>query len=321
MTRDLRIVYMGTPDFAVLPLQRLLDTGHHIVAVVTNPDKPAGRGQHLQSSPVKQFAEERGLPVLQPERFRDPAFLDALRAYRADLQLVVAFKMLPEAVWNMPPLGTVNLHASLLPDYRGAAPINWAIINGETRTGVTTFLLRHEIDTGNIIHQQPVDIPPTMTAGQLHDALMTTGADLLVRTVDAIAAGDYPLLDQQTLLNGRAPKTAPKIFKPDMRVNWLRPLPAIYNHVRGLSPFPAAWTELRHRETGHTVTLKIFMAEALPGHGAPVPTLDTDGRSRLDILLPDGCLRVHELQLAGKKRMTAGEFLRGFRLADYTLLP
>lgn len=205
--RELRIVYMGTPDFAVYPLQKLLEAGHKVVAVVTNPDKPAGRGQKIQESPVKKFAMEKRIPVLQPERFRDERFLEELRAFQADLQLVVAFKMLPEVVWNMPPLGTVNLHASLLPDYRGAAPINWAVMNGETCSGVTTFLLKHEIDTGNLIFQERVEIGPNMTAGELHDQLMYTGADLLVKTVEAMTVGDYPLQDQVGLLAGRERNT------------------------------------------------------------------------------------------------------------------
>ena len=320
MEHKLRIVYMGTPDFAVSPLRRLLDTGHEVVAVVTNPDKPAGRGQRMQESAVKQFARERGLRVLQPERFRDERFLEELRALRADLQLVVAFKMLPEVVWSMPRLGTVNLHASLLPDYRGAAPINWAVMNGERQSGVTTFLLRHEIDTGNIIFRQPVAIPDTMTAGELHDVLMEAGAGLLVRTVDAMVAGDYPLVEQAGLLDGRAPKTAPKIFKEDMRIDWGKSLEEIYNHVRGLSPFPAAWTELRHRESGKVVSMKVFAVEKLPGGGdGDVPALRTDGKKCFDVRVSGGVIRVRELQLAGKKRMTAEEFLRGFRLEEYVL--
>ena len=240
----LRIVYMGTPDFAVLPLKKLVESGCHVVGVVTNPDKPAGRGQQLQESAVKKYAREAGLKILQPEKFRNEDFLKELADLQADLQVVVAFKMLPEVVWNMPRLGTVNLHASLLPDYRGAAPINWVIMNGEKETGVTTFLLKHEIDSGNIIFQEKVEIPEEMTAGELHDLLMCKGADLLLETVDAIALGDYPLVDQSALLGGREPIHAPKIFKDDMKIDWKRPLESIYNHIRGLSPFPTAWTEL-----------------------------------------------------------------------------
>ena len=315
----LRIVYMGTPDFAILPLQRLMEAGHQIVGVVTNPDKPAGRGQKLQESAVKKYAVAHRLPVLQPERFRDPSFLEQLRSLRADLQFVVAFKMLPEIVWNMPPFGTVNLHASLLPDYRGAAPINWAIMNGEHYSGVSTFLLKHEVDTGNIIFQQKVKIDEEMTAGELHDRLMEVGADLLLKTAEAIAEGHYPLTDQTTLLQGREPKQAPKIFKEDMKINWSWSVERIYNHIRGLSPFPAAWTELRHKVTGEVISVKLFKAERkLLEHNFPV-TLDTDGKDFIRIYVKGGYIEVKELQLSGKKRMTTEAFLRGFRMADYLL--
>lgn len=317
--RKLRIVYMGTPDFAVYPLQKLLEAGQNIVAVVTNPDKPAGRGQKLQESAVKKFAVERGLPVLQPGRFRDEQFLAELKALEADLQLVVAFKMLPEVVWNMPPLGTVNLHASLLPDYRGAAPINWAVMNGEQYSGVTTFLLKHEIDTGNLIFQQRVDISDTMTAGELHDQLMCAGADLLVKTVEAMAAGDYPLQEQVGLLAGREPKHAPKIFKEDMKVDWLRDLDTVYNHIRGLAPFPAAWTELRHKGTGECVSMKLFAVERMPGESDGKVRLVSDGKKVLDVHVKGGVIRIKELQLSGKKRMRVEEFLRGFHIEEYSL--
>ncbi|MDR0543805.1 MAG: methionyl-tRNA formyltransferase [Odoribacteraceae bacterium] len=314
-----RIVYMGTPDFAVHPLRRLLEEGRRVVGVVTNPDKPAGRGQRPRESPVKRFAAERGLPVLQPERFRDKAFIEALEAWRADLQIVVAFKMLPEIVWAMPPLGTVNLHASLLPDYRGAAPVNRVLMNGEKHTGVTTFLLRQEIDAGNLIFQEQVDVDDKTTAGELHDRLARVGSELLLKTVDAIAAGDYPLIDQSTLLQGRSPKLAPKIFKEEMKIDWRRDGLSIHNHVRGLSPSPAAWTALRHLRTGELLSLKIFSAEWQPAEhhlpaGALRPTPDA-----LLVHLPDGVLRVTDLQLSGKKRMSAGEFLRGFPVDQYTL--
>ena len=317
--RDLRIVYMGTPDFAVLPLKKLIETGHQVVGVVTNPDKPAGRGQKLQESAVKKFALSQGIPVLQPERFRDEIFLNALREWNADLQLVVAFKMLPEVVWNMPPLGTVNLHASLLPDYRGAAPINWAVMNGESYSGVSTFLLKHEIDTGNVIFQERVIIPKTMTAGELHDQLMVVGADLLVKTVDAIALGDYPLLEQDTLLQGRNPKHAPKIFKEDMKIDWTKGVDVVYNHIRGLAPFPAAWMELFHREKGEYVTLKIFRADRKDVVDRTGVKLITDGKTTFNVLVDGGEIIIRELQLSGKKRMTTEEFLRGFRLMEYSL--
>lgn len=319
-THSLRIVYMGTPDFAVLPLKKIVEAGHQVVGVVTNPDKPAGRGQQLQESAVKKYAREIGLKILQPEKFRDETFLQELAALKADLQLVVAFKMLPEVVWSMPRLGTVNLHASLLPDYRGAAPINWAVMNGEPYSGVTTFLLKHEIDTGNIIFQEKVEIGEEMTAGELHDRLMSVGAGLLLKTVDAIEAGNYPLTDQGKLLEGREAIHAPKIFKEDMKINWADDPEVIYNHIRGLSPFPGAWTELRHRITGHILALKIYkVSKILQEHNRPIGEITTDDKKLLNICVKNGVIRIEELQLAGKKRMKSDEFLRGFHIADYIL--
>lgn len=316
----MRIVYMGTPDFAVLPLKKIVEAGFPVVGVVTNPDKPAGRGRQMQESAVKKYAEEAGLKILQPEKFRDENFLAELADLKADLQLVVAFKMLPEVVWSMPPLGTVNLHASLLPDYRGAAPINWAIINGESFSGVTTFLLKQEIDTGNILFQQKVEIPDTMTAGELHDALMVEGADLLLKTVEAIEKGDYPLLEQTDLLQGREAIHAPKIFKEDMKINWEHSLEKIYNQIRGLSPYPAAWTELQQKTTGETVSLKIFRTEKIYRvHNRKSGVMETDGKSFWDVYVRDGVLRILELQLSGKKRMYTPDFLRGFHLEDFHL--
>lgn len=318
--RNLRIVYMGTPDFAVLPLKKIVEAGFSVVGVVTNPDKPAGRGRQMQQSAVKKYAEEAGLKILQPEKFRDENFLAELADLKADLQLVVAFKMLPEVVWSMPPLGTVNLHASLLPDYRGAAPINWAIINGESFSGVTTFLLKQEIDTGNILFQQKVEIPDTMTAGELHDALMVEGADLLLKTVEAIEKGDYPLLEQTDLLQGREAIHAPKIFKEDMKINWEHSLEKIYNQIRGLSPYPAAWTELQQKTTGEIVSLKIFRTEKIYRvHNRKSGVMETDGKSFWDVYVRDGVLRILELQLSGKKRMYTPDFLRGFHLEDFHL--
>jgi len=318
--RKLRIVYMGTPDFAVYPLKKLIEAGHRIVGVVTNPDKPAGRGQQLQESAVKKYAREAGLNILQPEKFRDEEFLQQLAELKADLQLVVAFKMLPEVVWNMPPLGTVNLHASLLPDYRGAAPINRAVMNGETFSGVTTFLLKHEIDTGNIIFQEKVEIPEDMTAGELHDELMEKGAALLVKTVEAIQIGNYPLKDQTGLLNGREAIQAPKIFKEDMKIDWKKPVGTVYNHIRGLSPFPGAWTELYEKESGKEIALKIFRAEKrIQEHDKESGAVETDGKQYWEVYVKGGKIRILELQLSGKKRMPVEDFLRGFRLEDYRL--
>ncbi len=316
----LRIVYMGTPDFAVLPLRKVVEAGYQVVGVVTNPDKPVGRGQQLQESAVKKYAQHAGLKLLQPERFRDEIFLQELSGLKADLQLVVAFKMLPEVVWNMPPLGTVNLHASLLPDYRGAAPINRAIMNGEKYTGISTFLLKNEIDTGNVIYREKVEIEEDMTAGELHDLLMKEGAELLVKTVDAIESGEFPLTDQRSLLEGREPLHAPKIFKEDMRIDWNRRIEDIYNHIRGLSPFPTAWTELKHRITGEILPLKVYAAEKyIRTHNRRSGELSTDGKCNFDIYVNGGVIRLKELQLAGKKRMEAGDFLRGFKLEEYIL--
>lgn len=317
----LRIVYMGTPDFAVLPLKKLVDAGFHIVGVVTNPDKPAGRGQQLQESAVKKYAREAGLKILQPEKFRNEDFLTELAALKADLQLVVAFKMLPEVVWNMPPLGTVNLHASLLPDYRGAAPINWAVMNGETCSGVTTFLLKREIDTGNIIFQDKVEIGESMTAGELHDELMNRGADLLLKTVQAIEKKEYPLTDQSELLHGREAIQAPKIFKEDMIIHWDRDVDTVYNHIRGLSPFPGAWTELQAIGSDEALlTLKIFKAQKIrQTHHRPFGEIHTDGKNIFDVYVQGGIIRIQELQLSGKKRMHTEDFLRGFRLEEHRL--
>lgn len=312
---------MGTPDFAVYPLKKLVEAGIQVVGVVTNPDKPAGRGQNIQESAVKKYALEAGLKILQPEKFRNEEFLKELAALKADLQLVVAFKMLPEVVWDMPPLGTVNLHASLLPDYRGAAPINWVIINGEKHSGVTTFLLKHEIDSGNVIFQEKVDIPEDMTAGELHDELMVKGADLLLRTVRAIENGEYPLVDQSNLLQGREAIHAPKIFKEDMRIDWNRPLDVIYNHIRGLSPYPAAWTEIQNCATGIVTALKIFKTEKICcPHDRITGSVETNGNTTFDIYVPEGMVRIVELQLSGKKKMKTQEFLRGFRLEEYRLV-
>ena len=311
---------MGTPDFAVLPLKKIIDAGYEVVGVVTNPDKPAGRGQKLQESAVKKYARENGLKILQPEKFRNEQFLQELAGLKADLQLVVAFKMLPEVVWNMPPLGTVNLHASLLPDYRGAAPINWAIINGEKESGVTTFLLKHEVDSGNIVYQQKVEIGESMTAGELHDELMCVGADLLVKTVDALEAGHASFIEQTQLLGGREPINAPKIFKEDMKIDWTKDVQSVYNHIRGLSPFPAAWTELIHKETAAVLSIKIFKTEKIvQEHPYAAGTIVTDRKKTFDIYVEGGLIRVVELQLSGKKRMEVEEFLRGFRLDEYQI--
>lgn len=310
----MRIIFMGTPEFAVASLAALLDAGKTVVAVVTAPDKPAGRGQKLQQSAVKQYAIAKGIPVLQPEKLRDPQFLADLESFKADLQVVVAFRMLPEVVWNMPPLGTVNLHASLLPQYRGAAPINHAIINGETESGVSTFLLQHEIDTGNILLSERVAIAPADTAGDLHDKLMATGAGLLVRTVETLATGGVTATPQKQLAAGQSLKAAPKIFKENCLVDWQQPVADVYNRIRGLSPYPTAYTVMDGK------VLKIFRAD--PEHTPPTHlpgSYVTDGKSFLKFACSDGYLVMRELQLEGKKRMDVDAFLRGYRPASVTI--
>ena len=306
---------MGTPEFAVASLAALLDAGNDIVAVVTAPDKPAGRGQKLHQSAVKEYALARRIPVLQPEKLRNTDFLAALSALRADLQVVVAFRMLPEAVWAMPPHGTVNLHASLLPQYRGAAPINHAVINGETESGVTTFLLRHEIDTGHVLFAERVAIGPDDTAGDLHDRLMVVGATLLVQTVNAIANGHAQLVPQAQLSVGTELQHAPKIFKEDGRIDWHKPVADVYNLIRGLSPYPGAYTALDN----HVV--KIFKAAKETVAVSHLPgTYLTDGSSYLKAACVDGYIDIKELQMAGKKRMDISAFLRGYRPSSVTIV-
>lgn len=314
--KRLRIVYMGTPDFAVAPLRRLVDEGYNIVGVVTMPDKPAGRGLHMQASAVKRYAVEAGLPVYQPEKLKDPQFVETLRSLAPDLGIVIAFRMLPEIVWAMPRLGTFNLHASLLPQYRGAAPINWAIINGEKESGVTTFLLNHEIDKGAILCQQRVAIDEVDDAGTLHDKLMNAGTDLVVETIERIASGAIAPVDQQTI-EPQVVRDAPKIFKETCRIDWSASCDTIRNLVRGLSPYPAAWSEL-HKEGASPIGVKIFRvhAETCPADRLPAPgTLVTDGRTFMKVACADGYLFLDELQLAGKKRMAVADLLRGFKEA------
>lgn len=307
--QDLRIVYMGTPDFAVESLKALHENGYNVVGVVTMPDKPAGRGHKIQFSPVKQYALDNGLTLLQPERLKDENFLAELKALNADLQIVVAFRMLPEAVWDMPRLGTFNLHASLLPQYRGAAPINWAVINGETETGATTFFLTHEIDTGNIILQERIAINKTDNAGDVHDRLMLMGAQLVSKTVDAILEGKAEGKPQD---HSMAEKAAPKIFKETCKIDWTKSSTELYNFVRGLSPYPAAWTELPN-----AVGLKIFETKeeiCTPQHKAG--SLLTDNKTFIKVATADGYLHLCSIQLAGKKRMQTEELLRGYKFED-----
>lgn len=307
--QDLRIVFMGTPEFATESLKALLDAGANIVGVVTAPDKPAGRGRKLQPPPVKKFAEAHNLKVLQPEKLKSPDFLKELEALRADLQVIVAFRMLPEMVWNMPSRGTFNLHASLLPEYRGAAPINWAVINGETKTGVTTFFLQHEIDTGDIIFQDEVSIAPDDTAGDVHDKLMNAGARLVVKTVEAVANDTIKTSPQPK----KELKPAPKIFKEDCRIDWMKDCNQVYNHIRGLSPHPTAWTEMQEPEKD-PVTIKIFFADKTGSEGLKPGEIYCDGKKLLMAGTGSGDLRIRELQAPGAKRMNTEEFLRGHEI-------
>lgn len=313
--QELRIVYMGTPDFAVEALRCLVEGGYNVVGVITMPDKPAGRGHKIQYSPVKQYALEQGLPLLQPVRLKDEAFLEELRSWRADLQIVVAFRMLPEVVWNMPRLGTFNLHASLLPQYRGAAPINWAVMNGDAETGITTFFLKHEIDTGEVIQQVRVPIAETDDVGVVHDKLMVLGGRLVVETVDAILNGTVRRIPQEEMAVAGELRPAPKIFKETCRIDWNQPVKRIYDFVRGLSPYPAAWSELDLSGRGETVVVKVFETERLEmPHDLTPGTVQTDGRSYLRVAAADGFVGIRSLQLPGKKRLKVDELLRGFRL-------
>ena len=314
---SLRIVYMGTPDFAVESLRCLVEGGYNVVGVVTGPDKPVGRhGSVLQPTPVKQYAVEKGLRVLQPERLKDETFIEELRSLQADLQIVVAFRMLPEVVWAMPRLGTFNLHASLLPQYRGAAPINWAVINGDQETGVTTFFLKHEIDTGAVIRQVRVPISDTDCVGDVHDRLMLLGGAVVCDTVDAIIDGTAEATPQEQMITEEL-RPAPKIFKDTCRIEWARPAKKVYDFIRGLSPYPAAWTMLVAPD-GTEMVVKVYGASLVEGHRTDVEcgTIKTDGKNYLHVATSEGMLALHTLQLAGKKRMGVEDFLRGFRLAE-----
>ncbi|MFT7204612.1 MAG: methionyl-tRNA formyltransferase [Algoriphagus sp.] len=308
MSSSLRIIYMGTPEFAVPALEILAKNNWNVVGVITAPDKPKGRGQKLIPSPVKEAALKHGLHILQPTNLKSPEFQDELRALKADLQIVVAFRMLPEAVWDMPPIGTFNLHASLLPNYRGAAPINWAIINGEKETGVTTFFLKHEIDTGSIIYQEKVAILPEDDLGSLYEKLMELGAKLVLKTVEAIAADEVVALPQD---ESKAMHHAPKIFKETGEINWANSADSIHNLIRGLSPYPATWTSLDGKNC------KIFKTAVSEENLSKIElgNYSSDGKTFLKFQTGDGSLEILELQLEGKKRMKIGDFLRGYKLA------
>jgi methionyl-tRNA formyltransferase len=310
--KDLRIVYMGTPDFAVAPLKKLIEEDYNIVGVVTVADKPAGRGRKLRQSPVKEFAEEKGLTILQPSKLKDEVFLKELKDLKADLQIVVAFRMLPEVVWKMPKMGTFNLHASLLPNYRGAAPINWAIINGEEYTGVSTFFLKQEIDTGNILLQKKVKIDENDDAGSLHDKLMKEGTHLVIETIVQLLDGNLKEIPQSTILKASDEiKNAPKIFKEDCTIDFSKSTKEVYNFIRGMSPYPGAHTSIKLLN-GESRSIKIFKSEitSLKGKAGKIEQID----SRLIAYTKDAALNILELQMEGKKRMTVDEFLRGNKL-------
>ncbi len=299
---------MGTPEFAVPSLQKLVESDFNVVAVITAPDKPQGRGKKLGTSPVKDYAVSANIPVLQPTNLKSEDFQSELKSYEADLQIVVAFRMLPEAVWDMPPLGSFNLHGSLLPNYRGAAPINWAIINGEKETGVTTFKLKHEIDTGNILLQHVEPINYEDTVGTVYERLMNKGADLIVESVKKIQSGDYELKPQPQVSED---KHAPKIFREDCEINWDQPLEKVRDFIRGLSPYPAAWTTL------DGLTFKVYMAEKSErNYNASSGSFHSDGKNYIDVVTADGALSLTEVQLQGKRKMLTDEFLRGYHWKD-----
>jgi methionyl-tRNA formyltransferase len=306
---NLRIIFMGTPEFAVASLQILVDNNVNIVAVITAPDKPQGRGQKLIPSPVKECALKNNLPILQPTNLKSPEFIEELKSYNANLQIVVAFRMLPEIVWNMPSLGTFNLHASLLPQYRGAAPINWAVINGEKETGITTFFLKHEIDTGSIIFQEKEPIREDDDVGSLYERLMNKGAQLVLKTVRAIESGNYPSLPQST---DQEIKHAPKIFKETCEINWNQKSEQIRNFVRGLSPYPAAWTKINEK------VFKVFKCKSIVNGPSTIDhgplSIDTDNKTYLNIKTSDGWISIEELQPEGKKRMKVEDFFRGNKI-------
>lgn len=312
--KDLRIIFMGTPEFAVESLKALVEGGYNVVAVVTQPDKPVGRHQdHLQPSAVKEYALSKGLPVLQSEKMKNPDFLNQLRSYKADLQVVVAFRMLPEVVWSMPRFGTFNVHAALLPQYRGAAPINWAIINGEKETGVTTFFLDKDIDTGRIILQKKFPVPDDADVEYVYDGLMRLGAQAAMETIDRLIEGNGHVDSIPQSTDGTTPlHPAPKIFKETCRINWNQPSKKVYDFIRGLSPYPCAWTEMKSLDESPARTLKLYKARKTDVTSDKVPGTITATKGRLFISTSDGVLEILEMQLSGKRRMNVHDFLNGF---------
>ncbi|MBB4035876.1 methionyl-tRNA formyltransferase [Dysgonomonas hofstadii] len=315
--KDLRIVFMGTPEFAVESLKALVENGYNVVGAITMPDKPSGRGHKIQYSAVKKYALEQNIPLLQPEKLKDESFLSELKAWNADLQIVVAFRMLPEIVWDMPRLGTFNLHASLLPLYRGAAPINWAVINGEKETGVTTFFLTHEIDTGKIIMQEKVKIEDEDNAGVIHDKLMLVGSKLVCKTVDMLLENKVDAVDQsQFFTDENDLKAAPKIFKETCRIDWNKPAKDIHNLIRGMSPYPAAWTEL-YTEGKEPQNVKIYASQIINSlQSNAAGTILTDNKTYLHVVCSDGCISITDIQFAGKRPMKIDEVLRGYKFEE-----
>ena len=317
--KKLRIVFMGTPDFAVASLKALVENGYNVAGVITAPDKPAGRGNVLTESAVKKYATENNLNIFQPEKLKNPDFINELKKLKAELQVVVAFRMLPEIVWNMPKYGTFNLHGSLLPQYRGAAPLNWAVINGETKTGVTTFLLDQEIDTGKILFKKEIEIGENDTAGDIHDRLMGIGADLVLETVDAIAVGNIQPISQGKLIAENEIKHAPKIFREDCKINWNKGSEEVRNLIRGLSPYPAAWSNLVNKKTREEILTKIYFVQNISMNKSEEPgSIKTDGKNYLNVACKNAWLQITDLQISGKKRMKTEDFLRGFQqIEDY----
>lgn len=314
MNKNIKIVFMGTPEFAVASLKKIYESGFDIVGVVTSQDKPAGRGQKIKLSAIKIFAEEKGLRIFQPSNLKDETFIKELQELNSDLFLVVAFRMLPEAVWKIPKKGTINLHGSLLPKYRGAAPINWAIINGESKTGVTTFFINDKIDTGNILFSEEIEISEDESAGDLHDEMMVIGASLLEKTAIAVINNNFNEKVQTDLIDSSGLKAAPKIFKEDCRLKLYDSTEKVYNMIRGLSPYPTAFIELVSPKNEH-YNLKIFKAQKeMILHELKVGTIVTDGKSRVSIVLIDGFIHLQEIQLTSKKKMSISEFLRGFQI-------
>ncbi|OQY04496.1 MAG: methionyl-tRNA formyltransferase [Bacteroidetes bacterium 4572_117] len=321
--KDIRIVYMGTPDFAVAPLKELVENNYNVVGVITAADKPAGRGKNLRESAVKIYAKEQGLTVLQPDKLKEADFNNNLADLKPDLQIVVAFRMLPEIVWQLPRLGTFNLHASLLPQYRGAAPINWAIINGEKKTGITTFLIDKKIDTGRIILQNEIEIAKDDNVENLHDKMMQKGAKLIAETVNLIAKGDVVTKQQKELVAGDLIlKPAPKIFKNDCKINWHIEGKKTYNFIRGLSPYPAAWTVFQSMNSDKILTVKIFDTEWVTSeHELLTTDIDSDKKTYFNVAVPGGFISIKSIQLEGKKRMKIADFLRGFDIEAYLIDP